>query len=465
MENDDFSLQGQDLCEIAIQTNTNGIAFTNSEFKIVYGNDTFCNFIGNEFSKIKNQNIWNFLKPDLTVERVIEQLQTESSLTLTGTIGQIEGDNFDLVINILKVETQKNKPSYIFQIKDVSDEITLEDVLSNSLMRYKQLFEHSTSGIIILQPDLKGISFTIKDLNKEAQLIERVDKEAVINSKFDKNLPGIYTDELYELVKKVYQTGKSELFQTTCLTNEEEKIWKEYSIFKLSNGEIILLVNDQTEKYQAKFELIKSKERLESILRIYELKSTSKMELIHISLEEAAQLSESEFVVYFNFNPLNKELTHINLSNKGYKYCNFKNVKPSYSLDEMGKWADAIREGIPILKNEVTNNDFFDGLPFANYQIKRCLILPIKNEESIVSVIGLFNKKENYNNTDILQIQLLVASVLQMFEFKEYQENYFRIKIKAEQSEELKSAFLKEYEPRNSDAFKWNYRLDRIIIT
>lgn len=443
MVDDNFNLFSKDLFEIAVRTNSNAIAFTDSAFLIHYANDKFCDIIGFKQNDIINKNIWDFVIPDITDEQAKERLYEEQTISTTGKLRKFDGENIEIIINASLIGKQTEKPFYIFNLEDKTNELMLEDILSNSIVRYRQLFEHSTNGIIILRPIQNGQAFLLKDINLEAQKIEKVNKQNVIDNLFDENLLGIYSKELFDLIKRVNENGIAELIQIACNNYEDGKIWKEYSVFKLSTGEIVLIVNDQTEKIQAKLELMKSKERLESILRIYELKSTSKNELVHISLDEANQLTESDFAFYLNYQAQDETFTHFNLSNKGYKYCNIKDIKVTYSIEEMGEWAEVVRQRMPKIYNHFDNVNFLKGLPLSNFECRRCLIMPIIKEDELKGIVGLINKKDNYTNSDILQVQLLIASVLQMIEFQEYQENYFRIKIKAEQSDELKKAFLK----------------------
>ncbi|MGB9701524.1 MAG: ATP-binding protein [Candidatus Kapaibacteriota bacterium] len=443
MVDDNFHLFSKDLFEIAVQTNSNAIAFTDSAFLIHYANDKFCDIIGFQQNDVINKNIWDFVKTDITDEQVKERIFEEQSITTTGKLRKLDGENIEIIINASLIGKHIEETVYIFNLEDKTNELMLKDILTNSIVRYHQLFEHSTSGIIILRPIQNGQAFLLKDINVEAQKIEKVNKQNVIDNLFDENLPGIYSKELFDIVKRVNENGIAELIQIACNNYEDGKIWKEYSVFKLSTGEIVLIVNDQTEKIQAKLELMKSKERLESILRIYELKSTSKNELVHISLDEATQLTESDFAFYLNYQAHDETLTHFNLSNKGYKYSKIKDIKDTYSIEEMGEWAEAIRQKMPIINNHFDNMNFLKGLPLSKFECRRCLIMPIIKEDELKGVVGLINKKENYTNSDILQVQLLLASVLQLIEFQEYQENYYRIKIKAEQSDELKKAFLK----------------------
>jgi len=82
------------------------------------------------------------------------------------------------------------------------------------------------------------------------------------------------------------------------------------------------------------------------------------------------------------------------------------------------------------------------GYPKGHVHISRFLTLPIFDNDQIVCVVGVADKKTEYNQTDVLQLTLLLQSSWRMCERIRAEKELLQAKESAEAANIAKSDFL-----------------------
>ncbi len=77
-------------------------------------------------------------------------------------------------LNILQEEREKG----VF--KDIIKHKQTEEVIQKSENRFRELFNHMSSGVAVYEAKDNGKDFIIKDFNRAAEKIEKVKKEDII---------------------------------------------------------------------------------------------------------------------------------------------------------------------------------------------------------------------------------------------------------------------------------------------
>jgi len=72
-----------------------------------------------------------------------------------------------------------------------------------------------------------------------------------------------------------------------------------------------------------------------------------------------------------------------------------------YSIEQAGVWADAIRERRPIVHNDYEALAHRKGTPEGHAQLIREMTIPILRDNKVVAILGVGNKAQEYNSTDI----------------------------------------------------------------
>ncbi len=198
---------------------------------------------------------------------------------------------------------------------------------------------------------------------------------------------------------------------------------------------------EQTQKQKNEIQI--QNERLESLLRISHYKMTSRNDLLNHVLKEAIDLTFSQVGYIFSYDESEKILTLNALSSGAMEICTVENPKTEYDLNGAGLWGEPIRQGRAIVVNEYeADHESKRGTPEGHVILHRFLTIPVIIDNVIVGVVGVANKNEDYEPSDVRQLTLLMDAAWRMLEHEKVVENLKIAKEKAEEGEKLKSAFL-----------------------
>jgi len=200
---------------------------------------------------------------------------------------------------------------------------------------------------------------------------------------------------------------------------------------------------DITELKRAEHKIVKNNERLESLLRIAQHESESTQELLNFALVEAIKLTESE-IGYIYFYDENTKLFTLNAwSPSVLMECAVQNPSTQFELDKTGCWGDVVRQRKPIMMNDYNpSNPLVKGTPEGHVILRKFLSIPVYSLSNIVAVVGVANKEDDYDNSDVYQLTLLMNSTWRSVEKFRMVEDLIKAKEKAQESDRLKSAFM-----------------------
>jgi HD-GYP domain-containing protein (c-di-GMP phosphodiesterase class II) len=97
-----------------------------------------------------------------------------------------------------------------------------------------------------------------------------------------------------------------------------------------------------------------------------------------------------------------------------------------YSLDRAGIWADCVRQGRPVVHNELSPEDYRRGLPAGHSPLTRHLAVPVLDQGRPVMVLGVGNKREAYVDEDINRVRLLAESAWGLLRRKAHEQREAR---------------------------------------
>jgi len=136
---------------------------------------------------------------------------------------------------------------------------------------YRQLFDHSTSGVAVYAASDDGQDFIFKDINKAGEKIDQVTRDGVIGHSVMEIFPGSKEFGLLSILRKVWRTGEPEYHPISFYKDERMEGWRENRVYKLPSGEIVSVFDDVTAQKHAEWE----KQAME-----YRLTRAQKMEAI-----------------------------------------------------------------------------------------------------------------------------------------------------------------------------------------
>lgn len=136
---------------------------------------------------------------------------------------------------------------------------------------YRQLFDHSSSGVAVYEVLGNGEDFIFKDFNRAAEKIEHISKEEVLGKSVMDVFPGVKDLGLLDAMKSVYLTAEPILLPVGKYEDDRIEGWRENRIYKLPMGEIVTVYNDATKQ--------KKTEQERSVMEL-RLQRAQKMEAI-----------------------------------------------------------------------------------------------------------------------------------------------------------------------------------------
>ena len=132
--------------------------------------------------------------------------------------------------------------------REIKKHLKTESELKNSDSRFKQLFDNMTSGVAIYDSPDGGNSFVFKELNRSGLEQARKNKAEIIGREVRDIFPGVEELGLFEVLKRVWKTGKSEKHPSRLYKDDVLKFWVENYISKLPSGELVAIYTDITDQ-------------------------------------------------------------------------------------------------------------------------------------------------------------------------------------------------------------------------
>ncbi len=179
-------------------------------------------------------------------------------------------------------------------------------------------------------------------------------------------------------------------------------------------------------------------ERLESLLHLNDKEFTSEEKVIEVVLEEAVRLTGSH-IGYFHFiDPGQITLTLTTWSKSVLKECNAE-TNMQYPLETAGVWADCMRTGKPALHNDYESLDTKKGLPEGHVRVKRHLSVPIFEKDQMMAIIGVGNKTDFYNDSDIRQLTLFSQGMWRLIQKIRYEKTRESLEGQLRQAQKMEA--------------------------
>ncbi len=194
---------------------------------------------------------------------------------LNAEMGKISKGDYDISPSI-SIYNEFNRLAE--GLRTMSREIKDREIaLKESGNRFRELFNHMSDGVAIYDAVDNGNDFVFKEINQASEQITQINKEALIGKKVSDAFPGVKDMGLFDVLIRVWKTGKPEFHPTSMYTDGRISLWVQNYVYKLPGGEIVAIYNDITEKKQAdeKLELYQKDLEVKVAERTSELKATN----------------------------------------------------------------------------------------------------------------------------------------------------------------------------------------------
>jgi len=179
---------------------------------------------------------------------------------------------------------------------------------------------------------------------------------------------------------------------------------------------------DITEQKKAE-EIIKLNEmRLEALLTLYEMQDLPIRELCEFVLEASLPLTGSAIGFMGFLNDTESQMTIHSWSKSVMSECKIHEKPIVFNIAEAGVWGEAVRKRCPVIINDYNVSPLQKGVPEGHVNIARFMAVPLFDKEKIVAVSAMGNKREDYGEKDVKQLQLLIEGMWQILKRKQTEE-------------------------------------------
>ena len=179
-------------------------------------------------------------------------------------------------------------------------------------------------------------------------------------------------------------------------------------------------VGEALMRKQAEEDVARNNARLLKLTDILQHPSDTIQEFLDYSLEQVIELTGSRIGYIYHYHEDSKEFVLNTWSKDVMPACSVANPPTCYELDKTGIWGEAVRQRRPIIVNDFqATNPLKKGYPQGHVHLSNFMTVPVFRGEQIVGVVGLANKASAYDQTDVIQVSLLMRAVWSVTDRKE----------------------------------------------
>ncbi len=249
-------------------------------------------------------------------------------------------------------------------------------------------------------------------------------------------------------IQQVLENGSCS-YEVNIYRKDGSKVWiyNNVRVVRDNNGNIVYfegVAQDITQRKEAIDNLIKvneklnkeiferksiegklklSESRLEALLKLNQMTEESLKKITDFTLEEGIRLTGSSIGYIAFFDEDKKELKMHSWSKGSREHCAITNKPIIYPLEKTGLWGEAVRQRKPIVTNDYSaSNPYKKGYPKGHVHLLRHMNIPVFDGQRIVMIAGVGNKKEDYDESDVNQLDLLMSGMWRIIQRKKAEE-------------------------------------------
>ena len=275
--------------------------------------------------------------------------------------------------------------------------------------QYWTLFDVAGDAIFLMEGD------RFVDCNTSTLEIFACTREQILNTSPYQFSPPIQPDgrdskeKALELIQAALD-GNSQLFEWTHIKADGTPFDAEVRLNRVDlygRPHILASVRDISGRKRAESERAMNESRLNSLLELSQSAHTlSEKEVVRWAIEEAVSLTDSQ-IGYLHFvNPDQQTIELVTWSEETLKLCTAV-YDSHYPIEQAGVWADCVRLGKPVIHNDYQGLPDKKGYPEGHMHLIRHASVPIYKDKKIRLILGVGNKKDDYDSGDVLQLNLI----------------------------------------------------------
>ncbi len=202
----------------------------------------------------------------------------------------------------------------------------------------------------------------------------------------------------------------------------------------------VAILRDISERKRGEAQARQNEARLRHLVDLLQHPAESAHAFLDYALEQAIALTGSQIGYIYHYHEERQELVLNAWSKEVMDACTVASPQTCYQLDKTGLWGEAVRQRRPIVVNDFqADHPLRRGYPEGHVELHRFMTIPVFRDDRIVGVVGLANKETEYDQTDVLQVSLLMESIWSTVERKQMEEERRRLQAQLAQAQKMEA--------------------------
>jgi PAS domain S-box-containing protein len=279
----------------------------------------------------------------------------------------------------------------------------------------------ASSQDAILTADFSG---AIRSWNEGAERLCGYLAQEVLGASIDVLAPPEFVGEQQHLISRVREGERVGNFETVWVRKGGTRVNVSLTLSPIrdSTGSaraVSVIGRDITERKHAE-QIVQVRLRLVDFSANHSLD-----ELLQATLDEAEALTASSIGFYHVAGEDGNELTRQAWSTATLAAaCSSEGIGGHLPIAEAGVWADCVREMRPVVHNDYSLLLHRTGVPEGHVPISRELVVPVLRGGRLAAIMGVGNKRTDYDEHDVRTIEALAEASFEIAERKRAQEEF-----------------------------------------
>ncbi len=172
------------------------------------------------------------------------------------------------------------------------------------------------------------------------------------------------------------------------------------------------LKEENEERLRTEQSLRLEEARLDALLQLSQMSEESLENITSFTLGQAIAMTRSRIGFVGFMSEDEKTYTLHSVSKDVVRDCNVEGDPIHWPVDEAGIWADAVREHRTIFINDYSkSHPRKKGIPVGHVPIERFMVVPLLENNKVVTIAGVGNKDSDYDKSDERQVSLLLSGM------------------------------------------------------
>ena len=386
----------------------------NDDFTIYEANLAFSKTFGYSSYDIVSKKITDFIKKnylgeELPTETMCAFSNSNRPTSLNAVFIERAGEHKYVELKIGYIDTVKK---CIIALTDITQQSILQNALSKSEMKYRELFQNARDLIFLFSFLPNGTSENIIEVNKVACETLGYTREELLEKNTNDIVDPDYSKAFRKTIQELQESGKARS-EGYLISKNNEKIPIEFNstLFQLEENQVIFTIARDIRKRKIAEEALDRELDINaavSILSATLLAPTSPEEMSALVLKFAQTLTTSEFG-FVGF--IDQETGFLNSSTLSREIWDICEVPDKTTIFDKftGLWGWVLNNKKSLLANSPQQHSASVGTPEGHIPIKKFLSVPALIEERLMGGIALANPERDYNKKDLEVIERLAT--------------------------------------------------------